>query len=82
MCFLIIFIYVACNAKDTNKIEFITSSYGIVQYPVFKNIEGSEQVNDLIIEKVKSILDTNEEFDGSIQYSVLECNSEIISIEF
>lgn len=82
MCFLIIFIYVACNAKDTNKIEFITSNYGIVQYPVFKNIEGSEQVNDLIIDKVKSILDSNEEFDGSIQYSVLECNSEIISIEF
>lgn len=78
------FTSLSCGMSDTDTAEFSTSSYGIVQYPVFENIEGSEQINDLIRNKAESLTDINLEskHDGIIEYSVLECNSEVISIEF
>ncbi len=81
---LAIFFSSSCGMNDIDTAEFATSSYGIVQYPVFENIEGTEQINDLIRNKAESLADINLEskFSGIIDYSVLECNSEVISIEF
>lgn len=81
---LVILFSLSCGMSDTDTAKFITSSYGIVQYPVFENMDGSELINDLIRNKAESLTDINLEskYDGIIEYSVLECNSEVISIKF
>lgn len=81
---LVMLFSLSCGMSDTDTAKFITSSYGIVQYPVFENMDGSEPINDLIRNKAESLTDINLEskYDGIIEYSVLECNSEVISIEF
>lgn len=62
--------------------KFTTATYELAQYPVFSNVDGAEVINDLILDKVKSMILSYEDLSGSIEYSVLECNSEMISVEF
>lgn len=71
---LVVFFGSSCNEKENDVIKYVIATDGLVQYPVFENTVGSKQINDLITNKIKSLIDTNQEFDGCIQYSVLECN--------
>lgn len=86
LAYLIIFVIfngiLSYKIQNESIAKFVTSNYGIVQYPEFSSIENSQAINSIIIDKAMSLVPTNEDVDGGIQYTVLECSSKIISIEF
>lgn len=70
--------------RNSNSMKSVISesNYAFVNYPVFHNIENAERINSVIFDKAQSIVKSDEQIDGVVNYRIIRFDSSILSIEF